>query len=177
MSNYWVKFLWTYLQPTLVFTAKKGTFTLKVCLEENGGRWLSDHRTGGEKRPNNCWSVKVSKFSFPFPLEAKEEGEKSFWGPKIVKCYFSSPFFDTQGELKSCGYSSLVTIPFQNWGLFRCCVPFRPPGILCSLLDELCHVYGWNEIVKSFFFPSPRTPSLFSLFTNHSLSWNHAECL
>lgn len=92
--------------------------------------------TEQKKRPNNCWSVKVWKISFPFPLGAK----KSFQGPEIVKCYFSSPFFEAQGNLKSHGYSSLVTILFQNWGLFRCCVPFRPPGILCSVLYESYHV-------------------------------------
>lgn len=124
-----------------------------------------------EKRPN-CWSVKVWKFSFPLPLGEKE----SIQGPEIVKCYFSTSFFKAQGSLKSHGYSSLVTILFQNWGLFRCCVPFRPPGILCSLLYDSYHVYGLDEIVKSFFFFTAPL-HIFPFFTNHSLAWNHAEWL
>lgn len=127
--------------------------------------------TEQKKKPKNCWSVKVWKCSFPFP---HGKGKRSFQGPEIVKRYFSSSFFEAQGNLKSHGYSSLVTILFQNWGLFRCCVPFRPPGILCSVLYESCHVYGLSEIVESFFYCML---SRFSFLTSHSLPWNHAEWL
>lgn len=130
-------------------TTGRETFASKVCLRENGGRWLTGCTTG-RKRPNNCWGVKVQKFfSFfsPFPL-----GKESFQGPEIVRCYFSSAFFEAQGNLKGHRYSSLVTILFQNWGLFRCCAPFRPPGILCFVLHESHRVYWLRWNCKSFFF-------------------------
>lgn len=54
-------------------TTGRETFASKVCLRENGGRWLTGCTTG-RKRPNNCWGVKVQKiFSFfsPSLLEKK----------------------------------------------------------------------------------------------------------
>lgn len=144
----------TYLQKCLSRNTCLHNRERDLCYESVSDRkWRKvTHWTQNEKKkkkkPNNCWSVKVWKFSFPFPLGAKE----SFQGPEIVKCYFSSPFFEAQGNLKSYGYSSLVTIPFQNWGLFRCCVPFRPPAILCCALCESYHVYGLDEIVESFLY-------------------------
>lgn len=151
-------------QPTLVFTTEKGNLCLCVWNKMEEGDSLAIEQE--KKRQNNYWSVKVWKFSFPFPLGEKE----SFQGPEIVKCYFLFPFFEAQGNLKSHGYSSLVTILFQNWGLFRCCVPFRPPGILSSPTMST----GWGEIVESFFY---NTPSRFFFFTSHILSRNHAEWL
>lgn len=132
-------------------TTGRETFASKVCLRENGGRWLTGGTTG-RKRPNNCWGVKVQKifslfFFIPFPL-----GKESFQGPEIVRCYFSSAFFEAQGNLKGHRYSSLVTILFQNWGLFRCCAPSRPPGILCFVLHESHRVYRLRWNCKSFFF-------------------------
>lgn len=103
----------------------------------------------GEKGQKTVEAWKSKKFSlfFPFPL-----GKESSQGPEIVRCYFSSAFFEAQGNLKGHRYSSLVTILFQNWGLFRCCAPFRPPGILCFVLHESHRVYRLRWNCKSFFF-------------------------
>lgn len=84
-----------------------------------GEKEEGDSLTTEKKGQITVGAWKVWEMSFPFPLR------KRFQGPQIVKCYFSSRFFEAQGNLKSRGYSSLVTILFQNWGLFRCCAPFR----------------------------------------------------
>lgn len=89
----------------------------------------------------NTESVKVWNFCFPFPL-----GEKaSFQGSKIVKCYFSSISFEPHGNLKSRGYSSLVTVPFQN--------------------------VFWNDFLKGFFFPPQRLHSHTSWDSLHCAAW------
>lgn len=147
MDHDFSKLVFKYaFQPKLSFTTEKGTFASKVCLWENGGWWFTDHMNRGKKA--KLLKHEVWKISFPLPLEEKE----SIQGSEIVKCYFSTSFLEAQGNQRSHGYSSLVTILFQNWGLFRCCVSFSSPGILCSLLHESYHVYGLDEIVKSFFF-------------------------
>lgn len=104
----------------------EGPLFRKVCVEENGGRWLTVHRTGKKRGQIKVEAWTSETFIFLFPLRAKG----SYSSPEIVKCYFSFPFLEAQGNLQSHGYSSLVTILFQNWALFRCCEPFRPPGIL-----------------------------------------------
>lgn len=119
------------------------------------------HRRGGRKRPEHWQSVKVWIFCFPFPLG----GEESFQGSEIVKRYFSSISFEPRGNLKSGGYSSLVTIPFQNvfWNDFLKGSPPPPQRLHSHTSWDPLHcaawippyLHGWNW--KRFFatFPSP----------------------
>lgn len=87
------------------------TFGSNMCEWEKKteeGDFLATEEGGGEAR--TLAKRESLNFCFPFPLGEEE----SFQGSEIVKCYFSSISFQPRGSLKSRGYSSLVTIPFQN---------------------------------------------------------------
>lgn len=68
----------------------EGTFASKKCVWEKMEEGDSLTTEQKKRRPNNCWSVKVCKFSFPFSFS---ERKRKLSSPEIVKCYFSSPFF------------------------------------------------------------------------------------
>lgn len=115
-----------------------------VKMEE--GDSLAAERREKKKTTVEAWKSEI--FLFPFPLVEKEE---SFQGPEIVKCYFSSPFFEAQGNLKSRGYSSLVTIPFQNWGLSDVVRHSDLPRLSAVCCARLATSAAWDEIAESFF--------------------------
>ena len=81
-------------QPTLVFTTDRETFaSKKVCLRENGGRWLTGHRT--EKRGQitvGAW--KSENFSFPF--FSLLEQKKAFKSRDCEMLFFISLFWRTR---------------------------------------------------------------------------------
>lgn len=144
------------------------TFGSNNVWEENkdGGRRLTGHWSGKKKKKAGTLAMRKGlKISSPFTLG--EEG--GFQGSEIVKCYFLSISFEPHGNLKSHGYSSLVTIPFQNvfWNDFLKAPPQPPQKRLHShtswdsrhcaaWIPAYLHRWNWKGVFSSMpphFFP------------------------
>lgn len=138
------------------------TFGSNNVWEENkdGGRWLTGHRRWRKKRPE-CWQgVKVWN---PPPHLFFLEKEEAFKVQRSSNVIFHLSPLSHAGNLKSRGYSSLVTIPFQNvfWNDFLKGPPHPAPyphqvaqshllGFFCIVLLESQRICT-AEIGKRFF--------------------------
>lgn len=157
-------------------TTGRETFASKVCLRENGGRWLTGGTTG-RKRPNNCWGVKVQKFFslfFFYPL--------SSWKRKLSRSrdcqmlFFICLLWGTRKPERP-PLQQFSNHPISKLGSFQmlCAVQTSWDSLLCAAWIPPClpaEMKLQKLLFFSFFSPSEPPPPPF--FTRRSLQCSPA---